>query len=170
MQKNELFHSDTYLGSDYSDGLQHWKYLKRYKKGGKWVYVYADKNTHHRIGYHRYEAASNANTLHDIETGSKALTNVKNNLQFYKYWYKKDPPEGFTKVYNPDSEHWDATIKTLNEAINNKSKYAISTNNEMRSHMYEADKLIGNNSVSTLSKKAVESGKNYIANLVKKKK
>lgn len=47
---NELFHSETYLGADYSDGLKHYKYIKRYRNArGKWVYVYADKNTHSRI-------------------------------------------------------------------------------------------------------------------------
>ena len=38
---NELYHSNTYLGSDYSDGIKHWKYKKKYKgRNGKWIYVY----------------------------------------------------------------------------------------------------------------------------------
>ena len=38
---SELYHSNTYLGSDYSDGIKHWKYVKKYKgRNGKWVYVY----------------------------------------------------------------------------------------------------------------------------------
>ena len=46
----ELYHSETYLGADYSDGLKHYKYIKRYKnRKGKWVYVYADKKTHNQI-------------------------------------------------------------------------------------------------------------------------
>lgn len=31
-QNNVLYHSDTYLGKDFSDGIQHWKYLKKEKK------------------------------------------------------------------------------------------------------------------------------------------
>lgn len=37
---SELYHSDTYLGLDYSNSLKHYKYINRYMKNGKWVYVY----------------------------------------------------------------------------------------------------------------------------------
>ena len=40
--KDEIFHSDIYLGKDFSDGIQHFKYIKREKKNGKWVYYYQD--------------------------------------------------------------------------------------------------------------------------------
>ena len=40
--KNELFHSDTYLGQDFSDGVRHFKYIKREKVNGKWRYYYKD--------------------------------------------------------------------------------------------------------------------------------
>lgn len=36
----ELYHSDTYLGKDYSDGIRHFKYIKRVRKNGRWVYYY----------------------------------------------------------------------------------------------------------------------------------
>ena len=39
--RNELFHSDTYLGKDYSDGMRHFKYIKREKVNGKWRYIYS---------------------------------------------------------------------------------------------------------------------------------
>ena len=43
-------HSDVYLGSDASDGIRHWKYIRKYKApSGKWVYVYASKKTHQEI-------------------------------------------------------------------------------------------------------------------------
>jgi len=38
----ELYHSDTYLGKDFSDGIKHWKYIKRERKNGRWVYYYKD--------------------------------------------------------------------------------------------------------------------------------
>ena len=42
---NTILHSDIYMGTDFSEGFKHWKYIKRYKgKNGKWQYVYADKN------------------------------------------------------------------------------------------------------------------------------
>ena len=41
----ELYHSDKYLGADFSDGIKHWKYVKREKlSNGKYRYYYTDKN------------------------------------------------------------------------------------------------------------------------------
>lgn len=40
-RKSELYHSDTFFGNEYSDeNLCHWKYVKKYKVGDKWRYVY----------------------------------------------------------------------------------------------------------------------------------
>lgn len=38
--EEELFHSDTFLGDEFSDEMYHWKYIKRERKNGKWVYYY----------------------------------------------------------------------------------------------------------------------------------
>ena len=38
----ELFHSDVYLGQDFSDGIRHWKYIKREMVNGRWKYYYKD--------------------------------------------------------------------------------------------------------------------------------
>lgn len=37
---NSMMHSETYLGTDFSDGIKHWKYLRKYKKNGHTYYVY----------------------------------------------------------------------------------------------------------------------------------
>lgn len=38
---NKLYHSDIYLGQDFSDGIRHYKYLKKVKSAsGKWRYIY----------------------------------------------------------------------------------------------------------------------------------
>lgn len=37
-----IIHSDIYLGKDYSDGIKHFKYIKREMVNGKWKYYYAD--------------------------------------------------------------------------------------------------------------------------------
>ena len=34
--------------------LYHWKYLKKYRKNGKWRYVYADKKTHDKIDSYNF--------------------------------------------------------------------------------------------------------------------
>lgn len=52
-ENDTLCHSDIYLGADFSDGLKHWKYIKRVMgRNGKYIYYYkndkldklADKN------------------------------------------------------------------------------------------------------------------------------
>lgn len=41
--ENELYHSGIYLGKDYSDGIKHWKYLKKIEiEPGKYRYIYYD--------------------------------------------------------------------------------------------------------------------------------
>jgi hypothetical protein len=42
--KNNLYHSDIYLGKDFSDGIKHWKYIKREKVNGKWRYYYKNSD------------------------------------------------------------------------------------------------------------------------------
>ena len=48
----ELYHSDVYLGQDFSDGIRHWKYIKREKVNGRWKYYYS---------HTEYNAAKKAN-------------------------------------------------------------------------------------------------------------
>jgi hypothetical protein len=38
--EEELFHSDTFLGDEFSDEMYHWKYIKKKKVNGKWRYYY----------------------------------------------------------------------------------------------------------------------------------
>lgn len=45
LAEDEIMHSDTYLGVDYSTGLCHWKYVKKYKVGNRWRYVYKSELT-----------------------------------------------------------------------------------------------------------------------------
>lgn len=60
---NELYHSDKYLGNDFSDGIKHYKYIKREMKNGKWVYYYKDDLTNKAIkkrdkAYAKWDAAT----------------------------------------------------------------------------------------------------------------
>lgn len=36
----KLYHSDTYMGKDFSDGIKHYKYLRKYNKNGHTYYIY----------------------------------------------------------------------------------------------------------------------------------
>lgn len=40
MSNKELYHSDIYLGEEYSDGIKHWKYIKKEVINGKTRYYY----------------------------------------------------------------------------------------------------------------------------------
>lgn len=64
--KNALYHSDVYLGSTFNDGIYHWKYVKREKRNGKWVYYYSDPT---------YDKAKNAYNAAD-----KRLKNAESKM------------------------------------------------------------------------------------------
>lgn len=38
--EEKIIHSDIYKGEDYSDGIIHYKYIKKEKINGRWVYYY----------------------------------------------------------------------------------------------------------------------------------
>lgn len=38
--ESKLYHSDVYLGKDFSDGIKHYKYLRKYVKNGRTYYIY----------------------------------------------------------------------------------------------------------------------------------
>lgn len=88
-RKNDtLYHSDVYLGEDYSDGIYHWKYIKKEKKNGKFVYY--------------YDNATDSNYKNNREQWSKTHTydpkteNVKKSQKLTKY---KDTNKLFSKSY-----------------------------------------------------------------------
>lgn len=73
---NVLFHSDTYLGEDYtSSNLKHWKYLKKEKKNGRWVYYYTDPT---------------ANFGKDLDNQTQKLNSILAKNQKNGTDYKKD--------------------------------------------------------------------------------
>ena len=39
---DKLIHSDTYLGLEFSNELKHYKYIRKEKKNGRWIYYYDD--------------------------------------------------------------------------------------------------------------------------------
>lgn len=78
---NELYHSDIYLGKDYSDGIRHFKYIKREKlPNGKWKYYYKDGEYYDAKNAYN-TARSNAN----VYTNQAAAQRQKYNAQRAKY-------------------------------------------------------------------------------------
>lgn len=89
IEKDELYHSDTYLGLEYDEGLKHWKYIKKYKNSrGKTVYVYANSSTHgsirdiKNIAKSSYADAINASKIAESyrDSGNKKQSDRYDNL------------------------------------------------------------------------------------------
>lgn len=90
--KNELYHSNTYLGQDYSDGIKHFKYISKKMVNGKWQYIYAHKTgkntysfynkTKGKAGskYGTYEKTGmqgNPNEKHTVKKGNRLFTKTR---------------------------------------------------------------------------------------------
>lgn len=86
---NEIFHSDIYLGKDYSSGIQHWKYIKKTKMlNGKWHYYYKNDayeslkiERNHAIG----EAIKDRNRLKKSENEARNSTYGNSERRSSKY-------------------------------------------------------------------------------------
>lgn len=79
-RSEKLYHSDVYLGQDYTDGIYHFKYIKREKVNGKWVYYYKDDlldkaRTNKQAAIDRY--VTNANTM---DNASKTIKRTSDNI------------------------------------------------------------------------------------------
>ena len=95
-RKNELYHSDTYLGNEYEDeNLCHWKYVKKYKVGDKWRYVYKSeldksitRDTHEKMTEDEMTEYIHAGT-YTTKRGQKRHVYLSANGKKIKDTYKK---------------------------------------------------------------------------------
>lgn len=143
---NTILHSDIYMGTDFSEGFKHWKYIKRYKgKNGKWQYVYADKKTHKQIS-----ANQKAAKLH--------AENVKKYNKSADYW---------TKVlggYKREGIYLDTKgMKKATKKISIEKKNKINNLKAMEKYNKAANKLISSNSI----KSTVAKGRSKIKKLLR---
>jgi chaperonin cofactor prefoldin len=123
---SELFHSDTYLGQDFSDGIRHFKYIKREKlPNGKWRYYYshAEYNTAksaHIVAQKNYTKAYENSRKAQTKFNEKShnLGSANLNYQFSKIpaELSKNPIKKFVakrqnkkylKEYNEASKEYD---------------------------------------------------------------
>lgn len=144
---SELYHSDVYLGADFSDGIKHWKYIKKYKgSNGKWRYVYADKNTHKNISK---DLSIADNYRYDEEENQR-----KSDYYFSVYEQsKKDDPAFARKMLTNSVEYQSQAYRDSGEAdIRELSAYAA----------------IYKNSISSLSRERIEAGKRAVSKLLEK--
>ena len=89
MNNKELYHSDIYLGEEYSDGIKHYKYLKKVKtSSGKWRYIYDET-----------ELKNAKNKMKELERARKKLEDKKGYVSYidkYGDYVKRNVNEGTT--------------------------------------------------------------------------
>ena len=73
---SSLFHSSTYYGQEFDDGLRHWKYIKREKVGGKWRYWYDDQSASRDI-----KAKEDALNMFNPNTIMKNVADANSEIQ-----------------------------------------------------------------------------------------
>ena len=143
--ENELYHSEMYLGQDYSDGIKHYKYIKREMKNGKWVYYYKDAATNKAKknlvkARNKYGAAVNAestpyykkkNAKSGLDYSKKTIAenNKKKSKIATKYmdakWYqlsKKKQLKDKAKEIDDETKRYKGYIKEDKAAIKEASK------------------------------------------------
>lgn len=104
MKNRELYHSDIYLGQDFSDGIKHWKYVKRVKVNGKWRYYYDDAEYSNAKN-----AVKSANKQYMDDYAKKyhakaQMDETKPELDAAKKAYEKNKSAANAKAYRVQSE------------------------------------------------------------------
>lgn len=129
--KNELYHSNTYLGQDYSDGIRHFKYIKREMKNGRWVYYYshdeynkAKKNlSNSKSNYKKAsELSRQANETYNNKHAKLGQANLGYQLSKIPAATEKNPFKKLkAKKANKEYEaEYDKALKEYNKASSNK--------------------------------------------------
>ena len=105
------------------DELQHWKYIKRYKKpNGEWGYVYADKETHKTINSKLKEADSYNDSAKFFEERRKE-TNVVDKAGV-RAWKMRNEAQQYNRQKAIDAEN-DALWLISQNSISTISKKTI---------------------------------------------
>lgn len=92
--KNNLCHSDIYLGEEFSNGLYHYKYLKKVKSpSGKWRYIYDES-----------ELKKAEKEIQDLKTARKNMPDKDGYISYINKdgdYVSKNPKTGSSiKVYD----------------------------------------------------------------------
>ena len=167
-KKNSLYHSDTYLGADYSDGIKHWKYIRKYKgKNGKWRYVYfnkAKKFIDTRITGNAYKQEADK---------AKAQAQAYQNTVDYQTQRLADYNKGYSDKYISYKSSGDQqSIYDLNregkDIKESQKEYmdAVASENKKYNKLMETYKK---KSLSGIVQTTINDGKDFVSRLFKKK-
>lgn len=152
--EDELYHSDTYLGEDYTDGIHHWKYIKRERINGKWRYYYKD------------DKLDSLKKISDVDSNALRAENRKRGYG--------DDANHYSIVGGKKVGNDPVYRKLSNDAFKSYHNYGIEKyRSDKRKKIYESTVLKALNSLSSTShniRNSINKGKNAIANLFKKKK
>lgn len=117
------------------DELYHFKYIKRYKKNGKWRYVYADRATHDKIV--------------DLSMQSKLANRESARARI-------DAAESDREAREAITEHYYDSWRIWTDDASSARKRADTYLRESQLTARAANRLIESNSVSTKAKKFVD--------------
>lgn len=151
-----LYHSDTYLGNDYTDGIKHWKYIKREKRNGRWIYYYSD-DIGDKLSRNQTQAALNLAT-----TG--AYKRNKDSIDFKRLdrsISKSTPVFKKGSSYSVNTKDINAITKYANAA----RKY---NRYRLKSFPQRVAAFTAANTLNTVSS-GISKGKKILSNLLKKK-
>lgn len=137
---NELYHTDIYLGQDYSDGIRHFKYIKRVKKNGRWVYYYKDdkfkkaiKNYEKKYNTYKRNADKESNLKSDRKSYAGYLDDSKKHSSkiarksMESKWYEFGKKNALKKDYELSKSNEKKFKKKLKQADKGYKKYKTKT-------------------------------------------
>lgn len=134
---NRKLMTNAYLGADFSDGIKHWKYVKRERKNGKWVYYYDDSHD---------EAANKANKQAVIDR-----MKMSNRINEIKSEYNSNP----SKIsYNKNKK---AQLNGINDLVKYQEK-------KFKKQINIANAIRNDKEYNTLKKSVDENNKKYNKN------
>lgn len=124
---HELYHSDVYLGKDYSDGIKHFKYIKREKVNGRWRYYYKNDKLD-QLGREKKEAADALREENKLRGyGNNTYSNSKDKSKSYKLvddnLFRKSHAYATEEYKNRQrKERYDKYVNALNTVSDAKHK------------------------------------------------
>ena len=138
---DELYHSDVYLGKEFSDGIKHWKYIAKEKINDHWRYFYSDAE--YNAAKLKYKLAKEANEL--------AINNVNNK-------YKNMEKAGGAKRDNKYD-------KNVEKAANSYVK-AYDFQKKVGKKYWDAKINYMKVSIETFPRRTIRQGKVFLANFL----
>ena len=162
-RKQELIHSDVYLGEEHDDGLMHWKYIKREKVNGKWRYYYTDTGVKD-IQKKFFEADDDL-----ISTQERARAYDKFIQTYQSQLDKKNGGDTNKTDADKNLQQWKKEQKAIHDTIPEKYQKAKHLRKQYTNALDKYKNSFGHDVADFLNKSSdnIEKGKKWIKNLFK---